>query len=78
MDAAGVPHFFDPQGRPAMDVPPRIFRDDLGWEHLFAANRDLAIEPASCGWTGEPVSYNDVCHALYRLDAGLLTAADVL
>jgi hypothetical protein len=78
MDAAGQPQFVDPQGRPAVDIPARIFRDDLGWEHLVAANSGLGIEPHVCGWDGEPISYNDVCYALYRLDAGLLTTADVM
>jgi hypothetical protein len=78
MDAAGTPQFFDPQGRPAKDIPPPIVRDDLGWEHLFAANRGLGIEPHVGGWNGEPIQYNEVCYTLYRLDAGLLTAGDVV
>ena len=34
MDADGWPHFFDPQGRPAKDVPARILGDDLGWPYI--------------------------------------------
>jgi hypothetical protein len=53
-------------------------RDDLGWEHLIHANRDLQIEPHCCGWDGERIHYNDVCRALYRLDEGEITAKDIL
>jgi hypothetical protein len=78
MDAAGQPQFFDPQGRPAKDIPTRILRDDLGWEHLVTANRELGISPHVCGWSGERIEYDDVCHALYRVDEGLLAAADII
>jgi len=77
MDASGQPVFFDPQGRPAVDMPPRIFRDDLGWEHILRANQALGIEPHVCGWSGERIEYDDVCHALYRVDAGLLKPEDI-
>jgi hypothetical protein len=77
VDGDGEPHFFDPRGRPAKDVPSRIVRDDLGWPHILEANRDLGIEAHACGWTGEPINYDDVCHALYRVDEGLLLPDDI-
>jgi hypothetical protein len=77
MDADGHPHFFDPQGRPAKDVPVRILGDDVGWPHIVAANRGLGIEPHVSGWSGERVPYAEVCRALYRLDDGSLTADEV-
>jgi hypothetical protein len=78
LDSDGQPQFFDDRGRPVKDVPARTVRDDLGWEHLIHANRDLPIEPHCCGWDGERIHYNDVCRALYRLDEGEITAKDIL
>lgn len=77
MDADGWPHFFDPQGRPAKDVPARILGDDLGWPHIEKASRALGIEAHVCGWDGERIEYDEVCRALYLLDEGLLEADDV-
>lgn len=77
MDTSGQPVFFDPQGRPAKDVPMRILRDDLGWEHILGANQGLGIEPHACGWSGERVEYDEVCRALYCVDAGLLKPEDI-
>jgi hypothetical protein len=78
MDACGQPQFFDPQGRPAKDIPTRILRDDLGWPHLVEANAGLGIVPHVCGWNGERVAYDEVCSTLYRVDAGLLDPGDVI
>jgi hypothetical protein len=78
MDGDGQPHFFDPRGRPAKDVPERIERDDLGWEHILSANAGLGVVPHSCGWTGERIGYDDVCHTLYRLDEGSLKSGDII
>jgi hypothetical protein len=72
VDAGGQPQFFDPCGRPALDIPTRILREDMGWPHILEANRELGIESQMCGWTGERISYDDVCHALYLVDEGLL------
>jgi hypothetical protein len=77
MDATGQRQFLDPQGRPAKDIPARILRDDLGWEHIVAANRGLGIEPHVCGWSGEPVPYDEVCHTLYRVDEGSLKPDEI-
>jgi hypothetical protein len=77
MDVSGQPVFFDPQGRPAKDIPTRILRDDLGWEHILGANQGLGIEPHVCGWNGERVEYSEVCRALYRVDEGLLRPDDI-
>jgi hypothetical protein len=78
LDGNGHLRFFDDRGRLVRDVPTRIERDDLGWEHIVLANRDLEIEPHHSRWNGEPVEYSDVCRALYRLDAGEITADAIL
>ncbi len=78
MGTDGEPQFFDERGRRVENCPPRIIRDDLGWSHVFSANRDLGIQPHRCGWDGERIEYADVCRALYRLDDGSIVADDIL
>lgn len=77
-DASGEPRFFDPRGRPVLDVPVRLSRDDLGWTHIELANRELAIVPHACGWDGKAVHYDDVCHVLHLVDEGRLTPDKIL
>lgn len=77
-DASGEPRFFDPRGRPVLDVPVRPSHADLGWQHIELANRDLAILPHTCGWDGKPVHYDDVCRVLHLVDEGRLTPDKIL
>ena len=73
-DDQGEPRFFDPKGRRAHDVPPRLTRDDLGYEWVLHHNKDFGITADSQQpqWDGQTVPYDEIVYYLYRADEGTL------
>ena len=56
-------------------MPPRIQRDDLGWDHVFATNRAYgAIPETNPCWDGSDIDYGLMIDYLVRADDGLLSS----